>query len=132
MTADWTAMEREYVDSGCTYGELAARYGVSVAAVAHHGGRDRWVAKRRSRLRAGPAPAEKRRRRSRDDVDGAKLRFKLLALADHWTDQQAGRIEDVGDYRRVVQSVLDLTRAEGEGAPPELRVVMDAPEEYSR
>ena len=132
MAADWTAMEREYVEGRRTYADLAAQYGVSVAAVAHHGGRDGWVAKRRARLRAGPAPTTGRRRRSRDSVDGAKLRFKLLALADHWTDEQAGRIEDVGDYRRVVQSVLDLTRAEGEDAPPELRVVMDAPEEYSR
>ena len=45
-------------------------------------------------------------------------------MADHWADQQAGAIEDTGDYRRVVQSVLDLGRAEGEGAR-EVRVVLE-------
>ena len=125
MAADWIAMEREYVCGGATYAALAEKYGVSAAAVAHHGGRTGWVAKRRARLRAGGTA-----QRDAPAVDGAALRGKLLALADNWTDAQAGQIDDVGDYRRVVQSVLDLTRADGDGAPAEVRVVMDAPEAY--
>ena len=140
MDIDWPALEREYVERDVTYTALARTHGVSRAAVAHHGVREGWVAKRRAYLRGGgpgktprepaaalgetgPAPRE-------PAVDGAALRSKLLALADNWTDRQGGQIEDVGDYRRMVQSVLDLTRAAGEDAAPELRVVMDVPEAY--
>ena len=131
MATDWKAMETAYVESGATYADLAERFGVSRDAVAYHGGKNRWVAKRRARLRGMAPPAVRAERPPAPAVDGARLRGKLLALADNWTDQQAGQIEDVGDYRRVVQSVLDLTRAEGDAAP-EVRVVMDAPGEYSR
>ena len=130
MATDWTALEREYVNGGDTYAALAARHGVSADAVAHRGGRYGWVAKRRARLRGMAPPAAGADRHGPRVVDGARLRGKLLALADSWTDQQAGQIEDVGDYRRMVQSVLDLTRADGEDKAPEVRVVMDAPEEY--
>ena len=146
MTTDWNAVERDYVLCGVTYAALADKYGVSHATVAHHGRRMGWVAKRRAHLRAGEETTESEREaancastvdRPPDSqanrapaVDSAALRGKLLALADNWTDQQAGQIEDVGDYRRVVQSVLDLTRAEGDDAAPEIRVVMDVPEGY--
>ena len=126
MDIDWPALEREYVERDVTYTALARTHGVSRAAVAHHGVREGWVAKRRAYLRGG-GPGKTPREPA---VDGAVLRSKLLALADNWTDRQGGQIEDVGDYRRMVQSVLDLTRAAGEDAAPELRVVMDVPEAY--
>ena len=125
MKTDWTAVERDYVRLGATYAGLAAKYGVSRAAVAHHGAREGWRAKRLAHLRGiSLRPAAR-------DVDGGALRGKLLALADEWTDSHGGHLEDVGDYRRVVQSVLDLTRAEGDATPPEVRVVVDAPEGYA-
>ena len=123
MATDWTAIGREYVNGRATYAQLARKYGVSTVAVASRGKREDWVARRRARLRSGvpdTAPA----------VDSQALRAKLLALADNWTDSQAGQIQDVGDYRRVVQSVLDLTRAAGDDAAPAVHVVMDVPQEY--
>ncbi len=125
MTTDWTAIGRDYAAGGGTYAALAAKYGVSTAAVAHHGAREGWKARRLAHRRQQGTEAA-----DTSAVDGGALRFKLLALADNWTDEQGGHIEDVGDYRRMVQSVLDLTRAEGDAAPAELRVVMDVPAEY--
>ena len=131
MKTDWTAVERDYVRLGATYAGLAAKYGVSRAAVAHHGAREGWRAKRLAHLRGVPEAKKRPVRPAARDVDGGALRGKLLALADEWTDSQGGHLENVGDYRRVVQSVLDLTRAEGDAAPPEVRVVVDAPEGYA-
>ena len=57
-------------------------------------------------------------------VDPRRTQQKLLVMADRWADGDAEAIADTGDYRRVVQSVLDLARAADEG-PREIRVVME-------
>ena len=98
---DWKDLEREYVESRLTYAQLAARHGVSAAALTKRGYRGGWVAKRREYVRSMGT------NNTRNTHDG-----------------DAEAIADTGDYRRVVQSVLDLTRAADEG-PREIRVVME-------
>ena len=123
---DWNTVEREYVEGRDTYRGLAEKYGLSPAALAKRGTRQGWVAKRREYMRRNRAEYGDNMRVMGADrpIDVGRTREKLLAMADHWADQQAGAIEDTGDYRRVVQSVLDLGRAEGEGAR-EVRVVLE-------
>jgi len=119
---DWNAPERDYVETGATYAALAEKYGVSVAALSKQGYRRGWVAKRREYVRKlGVLHARDVRK---PEPDARRTREKLLAMADRWADGDREAIADTGDYRRVVQSVLDLGRAADEG-PREIRVVMD-------
>ena len=38
-----------------------------------------------------------------------EIKNKLLRMAENWIDAQDGKLEDVGDYRRIVQCVTELT-----------------------
>lgn len=60
------------------------------------------------------------------------LREALLALAAEWVDRCHGSIQDVGDYRRIVQCVCDLTRAAADESAQVVRVIMTPPtDEYA-
>jgi hypothetical protein len=60
-----------------------------------------------------------------------EIKEALLALAAEWIDRCQGSIKDVGDYRRIVQCVCDLTRRDDEEAQV-VRITLDDPkiEEY--
>ena len=128
---DWKDLEREYVESRLTYAQLAARHGVSAAALTKRGYRGGWVAKRREYMRNMGINSTQNTHNTSEAVDPRRTQQKLLVMADRWADGDAEAIADTGDYRRVVQSVLDLARAADEG-PREIRVVMEGgAEDYS-
>jgi hypothetical protein len=61
-----------------------------------------------------------------------ELREALLALAAECVDRCHGQIQDVGDYRRIVQCVCDLTRSAADEAAQVVRVIMTPPtDEYA-
>lgn len=53
-----------------------------------------------------------------------EIKAKLLQMAENWIDAQGGKIEDVSDYRRIVQCVTELTR-EDDDAAQTIRVIMN-------
>lgn len=38
-----------------------------------------------------------------------EIKNKLLQMAENWIDDQGGKLDDVGDFRRIVQCVTELT-----------------------
>jgi hypothetical protein len=62
-----------------------------------------------------------------------KTKERLLMMADKWIDDQGGKIDDVGDYRRIVQTVIELQEPEIErAAAAVLRIIMEQREEIFR
>lgn len=62
-----------------------------------------------------------------------KTKERLLLMADKWIDDQGGKIDDVGDYRRIVQTVIELQEPEIErAAAAVLRIIMEQREEIFR
>jgi hypothetical protein len=62
-----------------------------------------------------------------------KTKERLLMMADKWIDDQGGKIDDVGDYRRIVQTVIELQEPEIErAAAAVLRIIMEQRAEIFR
>lgn len=131
----WTEIKTDYICGRGSYRTLAEKYGLTKDQVARRSAREAWARQR-------DATCDDIARRTLDKAvekisdtladaysdaaaTRARIKGKLLAMAEAWIDRQDGEIHDVGDYRRIVQCCMDMLEAADSGAEQRLQVIMD-------
>ena len=114
MAIDWLAIRNDYINGGGSYRKLAEKYGVSFNTLQDRAKREDWKSLKESQHdKITTESRQKTQEKISDalsDEAAAKVRIKakLIRMAEKWIDDQEENIVDTGDYRRIVQSCLDL------------------------
>lgn len=132
---DWTSIKTDYITGRGSYRTLGEKYGLKKDQIARRSAREGWARQR-------DATSDTIERRTLDKAvekisdalsdaysdqaaTRARIKSKLLAMAENWIDQQDGKIQDAGDYRRIVQCCMDMLDAADANDSRAVRVVMD-------
>lgn len=114
MAVDWLRIKNDYINGLGSYRKLAEQYGVSVRTLAKHAKDDDWRGAREAHCNN---VATNTQQKTADKISDAlsdeaatkvRIRGKLIGLAEKWIDAQEDQIRDPGDFRRIVQSCVDL------------------------
>lgn len=114
MAVDWLKIKNDYINGGGSYRKLAEKYGVPFSVLKDHAVKERWAeAKEHHTNKIRTNTEQKTVEKISDalsDEAAAKVRIrgKLIRMAENWIDKMEETIEDTGDYRRIVQSCIDL------------------------
>lgn len=114
MAVDWLNIKTEYINGGIALRKLAEKHGVSYSHVAKVAASEKWNNLRElQRIKVESKTNQKIIDKTADalsDEAASKIRIrgKLIRMAEKWIDQAEETIHDTGDYRRIVQSCLDL------------------------
>lgn len=114
MAADWLKIKNEYVNGGISYRALAEKYGLSFSTLEKRARAENWTeAKEKHREKIEQkARQEAQRKIGKALADEAaaksRIRGKLIKMAEKWIDQQDEDMADTTDYRRIVQSCVDM------------------------
>jgi hypothetical protein len=132
---DWTAIKTEYITGQGSYRTLAEKYGLRKDRIARRGKSEGWE---RQRDATRDSIEEKTVHKAVEKIsdklsDGygdqaatkARIKHKLLLMAENWIDAQDGQVHDAGEFRRIVQCCVDLLEAADMGAEQKLRVIME-------
>ena len=113
MAVDWLAIRNDYINGRGSYRELSKKYCVPESTIRKRGAAEKWV---EDRNRFGTHLEQKTVEKTAEAVAEAiaeeaamkvKLRTGLLKLAVDWVGKQE-EIGDTSDYRRMVQSCIEL------------------------
>lgn len=113
MAVDWLAIRNDYINGGGSYRKLAEKYGVSASSLMQKAAKEKWKDEREANI---SKTEEKTKQKTQEKISEAlsdeaalkvRIRVGLLSLADGWVKKQT-EIEDTGDFRRMVQSCIDL------------------------
>ena len=140
MASNWAEIKSDYLSGGGSYRSLAKKYGVSFGAVRDHALKEGWTAQKTAQderlvSKTAQLVVEKTAQAISDEAASkAKIRAKIFKLAEGWFEAQEN-IQDTADFRRMVQTLLDMglvsqkeTDAEGaECGVAMLPPVMDNP-----
>lgn len=117
MAVDWLKVKNDYINGGGSYRKLATKYGVTFGALRTRAEREGWASlKEEHQHKLSIRTAQKSIEKTADAVANAiaeeaamkvKLRSGLLRLAVDWMQKQES-IGDTSDYRRMVQSCIEL------------------------
>ena len=113
MAADWLKIKSEYVSGDIGYRKLAEKHGVPFPTLRDKAVKEKWNEKRNAhRNRVITATEQKTEAKISDALsDEAALKVQIRAglfrLAADWIAKQEV-IGDTNDYRRMVQSCVDL------------------------
>lgn len=114
MAVDWLAIRNDYINGGGSYRKLAEKYGVKFASLRACAKREDWPKLREEQQHKISTKAAQE---TQNKIAGAlsdeaskkvKLRTGLLDMALKWLEDNRSGITDTGDFRRMVQSCLDL------------------------
>lgn len=114
MAVDWLAIRNDYINGGGSYRKLAEKYGVSPSSLMQKAAREKWKDEREANESATEAKTKQKTQekisdaRSDEAAAKARIRVKLMRMAENWIDSQQDIVNDTGDFRRMVQSCLDL------------------------
>lgn len=114
MAVDWLAIRNDYINGGGSYRKLAEKYGVSPSSLMQKAAREKWKDEREANVSATEAKTKQKTQekisdaRSDEAAAKARIRVKLMRMAENWIDSQQDIVNDTGDFRRMVQSCLDL------------------------
>lgn len=114
MAVDWLAIRNDYINGGGSYRKLAEKYGVNKDTIAQRAKSEGWKEQRdiqtdKTRTKIIQKTEEKISDALSDEAaKKVKLRTGLLDMALKWLEATEGKISDTGDFRRMVQSCLDL------------------------
>lgn len=113
MAADWLKIKSEYVSGNVSYRKLAEKYGVNKDTIALRAKKENWKELRgrqadKIHTRAIQKTEEKLSDALSDEAAlKVKIRAGLFRLAADWIANQEV-IGDTNDFRRMVQSCVDL------------------------
>lgn len=114
MAVDWLAIKNDYINGGGSYRKLAEKYGVKFASLRARAEKEKWPKLREEQQHK---TSTKIAQKTQDKISDAlsdeaakkvKLRTGLLDMALKWLESQSKGITDTGDFRRMVQSCIDL------------------------
>lgn len=114
MPADWVRIRAEYVSGSVTLRELSEKYGVPQSTIRKHAASECWRGTRTEQQEQIQAQAEQKTIEkisellSEEAAARVRIRAKLIHMAENWINKQEGEISETGDFRRIVQSCIDL------------------------
>ena len=113
MAVDWLTIKNDYINGGGSYRRLAEKYGVSASFLMQKAAKEKWNAEKQEHQSRTEAETKQKTQEKISDAlsDEAalkiKLRVGLLKMAVDWVEDHE-KIKDTGDFRRIVQSCIDL------------------------
>ena len=114
MSIDWITIRSEYISGGSSYRKLAEKYGLNKDTIGVRAKAEDWKGQRQAYLDSVQTNAIKKAERkitnaiSEEAASKARIRLKLMQMAENWVMEQSGKVEDPADYRRMVQSCMDM------------------------
>ena len=114
MAVDWLKIKNDYINGGGSYRQLSQKHGVSLRTLAKHASDEGWQEEKERHCNniatsLQQKTAEKVSEALSDEAAAkVRIRGKLIRMAENWIDKMEETIEDTGDYRRIVQSCIDL------------------------
>ncbi len=114
MAVDWLTIRNDYINGGGSYRKLAEKYGVNKDAIANRSKKENWIEQRATQAdKIQIETIQKTQEKiseAMSDMAAAKVRIraKLIKMAEDWIDQQVDSMKDTADYRRIVQSCVDM------------------------
>lgn len=119
MAVDWLKIRNDYINGGGSYRKLAEKYGVNKDSIATRAKTENWKSQRNAQTDKTQTKTIQKTEEKISDVLSdeaalkAKLRTGLLQMAVDWVDSHK-KITNTGDFRRIVQSCIDLGIAESQ------------------
>lgn len=111
---DWLTIRNDYINGGGSYRGLAQKYGVSFNTLKERAVDEGWKAlKEEQHHKTATATQQKTKEKISDALSDqaaakARIRTKLMRMAEEWIDRQENKVGDTADYRRMVQSCMDM------------------------
>lgn len=114
MAVDWLAIRNDYINGGGSYRKLAQKYNVPFSVLKDKAVKEKW---RDAQIRNANEIRTMTEQKTQEKISNelseeaakkVRLRTGLLDLALKWLDSQDKGISDTGDFRRMVQSCIDL------------------------
>jgi hypothetical protein len=114
VAVDWLAIRNDYINGGGSYRKLAEKYGVNKDTIAQKAKSEGWREQRdiqtdKTKTETIQKTQEKISDALSDEAAAkARIRAKLIRMAENWIDCQVDAVGDTADYRRIVQSCVDM------------------------
>lgn len=114
MAVDWLTIKTEYINGHIPLRKLAEKHDVSYSQVAKVAASEKWAEQRESqRIKTESVTNQKVVEKisealSEEAAVKANTRVMLWRMAQNWVSEQEEHIKDVGDFRKIVQSCVDL------------------------
>lgn len=114
MAVNWHEIKTEYVNGNISLRKLAENVGVSYSQIAKVAASEKWKESRENqRIKIESSTNQKTEEKiaevlSEEAAAKARIRLKLIKMAEDWVDKQEGSVNDPADYRRIVQSCMDM------------------------
>ena len=114
MAVDWLAIRNDYINGGGSYRSIAKKYGVTFSVLKDKAVKGKWAEAKREHENKIRTEAERKTQEKISDAlsdEAAKkvrLRTGLLDMAINWLEANKEGVFDTGDFRRMVQSCIDL------------------------
>lgn len=114
MAVDWLKIKNDYINGGGSYRKLAEKYGLSFSVLKDKAVRERWAEAKKEHTNKIRTNTEQKTVEKISDMlseeaaTKARIRAKLIKMADDWLEKQTGVMEETTDYRRVVQCCVDM------------------------
>lgn len=114
MAVDWLTIKTDYLNGGGSYRKLAEKYGVNKDTIALRAKKENW---RKEKDIHSDRIQTKTIEKTEDKISDAlseeaaakvRIRTRLIRMAENWINDHCEVIEDTGDFRRIVQSCVDL------------------------
>lgn len=129
---DWTAMRLDYINGGGSYRQIAAKHGVSFAVMKDKAVAEGWAAAKKEHANTVRTAAEQKSVElvsdalAKESATKARIRARLLKMAEDWLEAQTEVMTDTTNYRRIVQSCVDMGVFDncGDGGPQGGVIVM--------
>lgn len=114
VTVDWLKIKTEYINGGGSYRKLAEKYGISFSVLKDRAVKEKWAEAKEQhtnkiRTKTEQKTVEKISEEISDEAAAkVRIRGKLIKMAENWVDAQLETVSDTNDFRRMVQSCIDL------------------------
>lgn len=114
MAVNWLKIRNDYINGGGSYRKLAEKYGVSFNTLKERAVAEGWKAQKEEQCHKTTTATQQKTQEkisealSDEAAAKARIRAKLIKMAENWIDGQSGPMGDTADYRRIVQSCADM------------------------
>ena len=114
MAVDWLAIRNDYINGGGSYRKLADKYGINFSVLKDVAVKEKWKEAKEQQTNKIRTKAEQKTQEKISDALSdeaaakARIRAKLIRMAESWIDGQTDAVADTADYRRIVQSCVDM------------------------
>lgn len=114
MAVDWLRIKNDYINGGGSYRDLAKKYNVNASTLMQKAAKEKWSEDKRKQLSITEAKSKQKSAEktadalSEEAATKVRIRGKLLKMVESWVVNQEDTIHDVADFRRIVQSCVDL------------------------